>query len=124
MLLICVIGMEIIYAIELPFFERYKVSSEPWPWQSDPKEWKELKRKSFLLVGFNSYLLSPVVLYFLAWLKNFETDYLFEYEKLPNTFEIMASITLFMMLEDLAFHLFHRLLHNKYLYPYIHKIHH
>jgi hypothetical protein len=25
----------ILYTIELPFFERYKVTSEPWPWKTD-----------------------------------------------------------------------------------------
>jgi hypothetical protein len=30
--LIVYLSMYLIYHIELPFFERYKISNEPWPW--------------------------------------------------------------------------------------------
>jgi hypothetical protein len=31
--------MWIIYHIEHPFFERYKISSNPWPWYENRVEW-------------------------------------------------------------------------------------
>ena len=24
------------------FFEKYKINNQPWPWNDDPKKWKEL----------------------------------------------------------------------------------
>lgn len=36
----------------------------------------------------------------------------------------MATILFCMMCEDLTFHLCHRLLHWRVIYPYIHKVHH
>ena len=29
-----------IYHFKLPFFERYKVSNQPWPWDEDNKAWR------------------------------------------------------------------------------------
>lgn len=56
------IFMWIIYHIELPFFERYKINSEPWPWYQNPAEWRELLKKSILLVSFNGLVSLPILL--------------------------------------------------------------
>jgi sterol desaturase/sphingolipid hydroxylase (fatty acid hydroxylase superfamily) len=28
-----------IYRLELPFFERYKITKEAWPWHENREEW-------------------------------------------------------------------------------------
>lgn len=34
------LALLLIYYIKHPFFERYKIESEPWPWEKDPKGFK------------------------------------------------------------------------------------
>jgi hypothetical protein len=34
-------SMWVIYHLEWPFFERYKISKEPWPWNENKEEWKK-----------------------------------------------------------------------------------
>jgi len=29
----------LVYHLEWPFFERYKITREPWPWNADPQKW-------------------------------------------------------------------------------------
>ena len=43
---------------------------------------------------------------------------------LPDTPKLMATVLFCMMCEDLTFHLTHRFLHWRVIYPYIHKVHH
>ena len=63
--------MWLIYHIELPFFERYKISSDPWPWVENKDEWMKLLRKSIALVGFNNLVSLPLTVFILLWIKNF-----------------------------------------------------
>jgi hypothetical protein len=34
--------MYLIYHFELPCFERYKITSDPWPWYQNREEWRKL----------------------------------------------------------------------------------
>jgi sterol desaturase/sphingolipid hydroxylase (fatty acid hydroxylase superfamily) len=52
--------MQVIYHLELPFFEQYKSSSDPWPWNANPEQWAETWKKIALTVVFNICILSPV----------------------------------------------------------------
>jgi len=45
-------------------------------------------------------------------------------EDLPGPLTLAASITFFMLVEDFVFYWSHRFLHQKFIYPYIHKMHH
>lgn len=76
------------------------------------------------MVGFNTVIVAPCVSLFNAYLKNWDTEFAFEVEKLPNCLTLVSSIVFMMLCEDFAFHFGHRLLHWKFIYPYIHKIHH
>jgi sterol desaturase/sphingolipid hydroxylase (fatty acid hydroxylase superfamily) len=48
----------------------------------------------------------------------------FDEQSLPDSVTLLVSILLFMLLEDFSFHLSHRLLDSRRLYPLIHKVHH
>ena len=41
--------MYVIYHIESPFFEKYKISSDPWPWNVNKQEWVEKLKSSIKL---------------------------------------------------------------------------
>jgi hypothetical protein len=97
-------AMWIIYTLELPFFERYKVSSEPWPWYEDNAEWRILVKKSLLLVTFNNLVTLPCALLFNVAISGWSIDMSFETEDLPDTPTLMMSIAFFMICEDFAFH--------------------
>ena len=53
--------MWFIYHIEHPFFERYKINHDPWPWNKDRAEWNKLLWKSIKLVSFNVLVVYPIV---------------------------------------------------------------
>lgn len=43
----------VLYVFEIPFFEKYKVQDEPWPWKEDFEKWRELLNESLMLIVFN-----------------------------------------------------------------------
>ena len=51
-----------IYSSNHPFFERYKINNNPWPWNSDPEQWKILKRNSIYVIGVNNFFTIPISL--------------------------------------------------------------
>jgi hypothetical protein len=53
--------MWFIYHIEHPFFERYKINNDPWPWNKNREEWNELLWKSLKLVSINVLVIYPVI---------------------------------------------------------------
>jgi len=93
-----------IYHFELPFFERYKISNEPWPWNDNKKEWKILLKKSLLLVGFNNLVTLPMALLANVALKGWTINLSFETEDLPDTVTLIMSIIFFMICEDFSFY--------------------
>lgn len=103
--------MWLIYHLEVPFFERYKINSEPWPWKKDKKLWKEFLCKSILLVSFNMLVTFPLAslgdLYFSDW----KIKFTISAETLPNTSTLVASIIFMMVCEDFSFHFSHKFLH-------------
>jgi sterol desaturase/sphingolipid hydroxylase (fatty acid hydroxylase superfamily) len=113
-----------IYCMKHPFIERYKIEMEPWPWQESAKEWRFAVKKSIGLVALNVLVALPALI--LAELKsnNWQVAYSFELEKLPNSMTLLVTLIFCMLCEDFGFHLTHRFLHWKVIYPHIHKIHH
>jgi sterol desaturase/sphingolipid hydroxylase (fatty acid hydroxylase superfamily) len=107
-----------------PFFERYKINDNPWPWQEDKENWHKLRRRSLLITALNNFIVMPIALTAIAWSKNWEIDLSFREEDLPDSKKLIATVFFCMMCEDLAFYFCHKLLHWRVIYPYIHKIHH
>lgn len=113
-----------IYHVELPFFERYKISNEPWPWNENRQEWNKLLWKSIKMVSMNNFITFPAGLLILTWIENFDVRFSFRTEDIADPITLFFSIAFCMLCEDFLFHLMHRLLHHKALYPYVHKVHH
>ncbi len=115
--------MCVIYSRKIAFFEKYRISPlKPWPWEEDPKKWKTVITRTMKYVLFTHLLLIPAATGLEALLN--ETPLKFSKEDWPGTFELISQIIFFMICEDFAFYWGHRILHSKYLYPKIHKIHH
>ena len=57
-------------------------------------------------------------------MSNWEPQYSFSYEDLPDSPRLIATVIFLMMCDDFGFHLAHRFLHLKGIYSYIHKQHH
>jgi sterol desaturase/sphingolipid hydroxylase (fatty acid hydroxylase superfamily) len=118
------LAMWAIYRIELPFFERYKINSNPWPWYENKAEWKVLMAKSIKLTAFNALVTLPTLLMFNLASNNWEFKYSVAIEDLPDWQTLMIQVLFCMICEDFGFHFSHRFLHWRAIYPYIHKIHH
>ena len=116
------IVMWVIYNLEWPFFERYKVLDRPWPWNEDQEKWRIMLKKTILLLFVNQVIILP---FFLLndYLTN-HSPYRLDLESFPSTFEIIWQTTIFMLCEDFFFYWCHRFLHWDKIYPYIHKVHH
>ena len=111
-----------IYKSELNFFERYKISDKPWPWNKNPEEWYKTLKDTIKLLLFNQGIMLPLVI-LPYYIKN-ESVVRMDYESLPSCFEVIYQTVIFMILEDATFYWSHRFLHLDFIYPYVHKIHH
>jgi len=111
------------YYLEHPLIERYKCLEEPWPWHEDPEAWDKLFWKTILIYGFNLFLITPLA-YAPFYLFDLEVELDYTMEGLPGSAKMMGQILFCMFIEDMVFHCSHRLLHTRFLYKHIHKIHH
>jgi sterol desaturase/sphingolipid hydroxylase (fatty acid hydroxylase superfamily) len=120
--IICNLSMWVVYKLEWPFFERYKVHDKEWPWKENPEKWNELIKSTFIVLFINQIIVLPLfgIIYYI---KNFSPVRV-DYESLPTCFEVIWQTVFFMIMEDFTFYWSHRLLHWDVIYPYIHKIHH
>ena len=113
----------LLYWLELPFFEQYKVSNEPWPWKADHKKWRDLLFQSIALVGINNVLMIPL-LAFQNHLMGMEVPFDFSLEGVPTPLKFAFQLLFCAIVEDFVFHMSHRALHTKWLYQKVHKLHH
>eukprot|EP00347_Sterkiella_histriomuscorum_P018018 403347100 len=118
----------IIYKLNLPFFEQYKVNSELWPWQEQSeekkKEWKLLKWKLIRNIPYIYFVILPPIYILGAYNNKWESLFRMELESFPGPKEICIQLLFCTICEDLSFHLIHKIMHLKYIYPYVHKKHH
>jgi sterol desaturase/sphingolipid hydroxylase (fatty acid hydroxylase superfamily) len=114
-----------IYKYKIPFFEQYKIDSNPWPWEENYGEWKAFLIKTLKLVVFNGVVIIPLVHLFL-WNIYGQIPYDTSVEGIPTSVfgEILPQMYFCMLLEDTYYYWGHRLLHHKKLYPLFHKVHH
>ena len=112
--LIIFYGANLIYCFfykhEFECIERYKSNEQPWPWISDPEQWKSLLWKSIALSGFNSCVVAPGMFYF-NYTFNFVEEHTMEVKDLPTSFTLACTILFCMLCEDITFYCSHRLLH-------------
>ncbi|CDW89890.1 UNKNOWN [Stylonychia lemnae] len=114
----------IIYHIEHPFFEQYKVYDGEWPWKDDPKQWKELLRKSFVIILANNFIVIPITQMAASIRDNYQVKYSFEIQDLPDWKTIVWQMMFCMIIQDFLFSLSHWILHKPFFYKKIHKLHH
>mmetsp|Transcript_23004 Transcript_23004/g.16313 ORF Transcript_23004/g.16313 Transcript_23004/m.16313 type:complete len:222 (+) Transcript_23004:141-806(+) len=111
-----------VYHIEHPFMEKYKSNDYPWPWYEDPQGWREMVIKSIKVTLTNNFIVLPIVAMGEFALGMHEWS--FAVEDLPSATKLGLTLAFCMMCEDCVFFFGHRFLHEPWIYPYIHKIHH
>lgn len=82
----------------------------------------ELTKECLLHLIPNHFLIQPIALYFAYPLfvhQGLQVD-----SAIPSVFTICRDLFISLMLNDILFYMFHRLLHHKSIYKYIHKQHH
>jgi sterol desaturase/sphingolipid hydroxylase (fatty acid hydroxylase superfamily) len=110
-----------LYVTKIPFFESYRVSNKPWPWEENTAKWRILLKKSLI----NNFLAQLVILPAFLYLDTLlGVKVRMDIESYPGPFEIISQILIWMVIEDFFFYWGHRILHTKFMYQKIHKIHH
>lgn len=56
--------------------------------------------------------------------QNWNVNITMEIENLPDSMTLISTVMFMMIVEDFGFHMSHRLMHWRVIYPYIHKVHH
>jgi len=112
----------LIYKLEHPFFERYKTTPDPWPWKVDQEKWNKQIKKALLRVFFNNFILLP--LFLIPDLISNKCPLRYDTQSFPSMLEMISQMAICMLVEDFIFYCSHWLLHRKYFYGKIHKIHH
>ena len=112
-----------LYHFEFPFFEQYKAISGDWPWKTNKKEWTNIMWKSIYYSLFNGIVVTTFAQ--LPMLLGYDKHpWTMDSAQLPDPITYAASLFFFMLIEDLTFGMSHRMLHTKWLYQKIHKVHH
>lgn len=120
----CNFIMWIIYKLESPFFERYKVHDKPWPWMDkDNGNWKKLLNESLLIIGVNHLIILPLMgIYYYIYNYCPITLSLSAYPE--SSCEIILQTLFFIIVEDISFYFMHRIFHLEIFYNFVHKMHH
>jgi len=116
------VTMYFIYHFEIPFFERYKISKEPWPWYKDPQKWNKQLKQTIKVLAFNQLVLMPLLLEIplVLGIQPFVTDP----GEFPTWKSLIPQTVFFMIVEDTLFYWGHRLFHTPAFYRRFHKWHH
>lgn len=112
----------IIYLSKLNFFEQYKISNEPWPFEKDSKKFRPLLINTIIQLFINDILITPLVTFFLIYTGLSEVE--LSFERYPSTFELAWQLLFIMVLSDTYNYWCHRMFHWPFLYSTVHKVHH
>jgi len=80
--------------------------------------------KTIGMLALNNLVVMPFFLYIGVVLNNFESNTSFSLEDLPTSWTLFWQNLVLFFLEDWGFTAGHCLLHTKFLYKHVHKIHH
>lgn len=118
----------IIYASNIPAFEKHRTNTDqPWPWK-DPSE--EIRRKFYINCRTAIFLtfFNVLCVGFPLALLGYDTMVAFGTPIDSASFEspllLAVKIVVAMIVDDAIFYTGHALLHTKFLYAPIHKMHH
>ncbi len=112
----------IIYKAKSPFFEKYKVEKEDWPWNTD-ENWGTFIRKVVKTILFNQFFVLGTLLLISGTFRK-GLPHRIDHESLPTWREFTLQYIFTFTVNDFMFYLGHWLLHHPKLYPMIHKVHH
>lgn len=111
----------ILYWLDHPMIEKYKDNNVPWPWKSE-ENWKPKILKAIWVNIFNHCGLTGMI--GLAGVYFNQLSFKVTLDELPSFPVYACQIVFLIMVEDTMFFWSHRLLHQPWIYPYIHKMHH
>ena len=109
-----------LYVFRVPFFEKFKSNTLPWPWEEDMESWKASVKDGLLTMTFHYFVLFPVP--FSVWMNWFPL--LAAEESLPTFWRFVVHFFVLLFVHDFLFYWLHRLLHQPFFYQWIHKVHH
>jgi len=81
-------------------------------------------KKSVVVVIANNLIILPIVSFSDTFLNDFHVPYSYDVDSLPDTLTLIFTIPFFMLVEDFVFSCTHWLLHRKWIYGHVHKMHH
>jgi len=110
------------YNLNHPFFEQYKCTNRPWPWQVSQKRWIKLRNRLIKFFAINVGLMVPLYMPIIGYLyplsmKTGPTE-------MPGFATHLFHIFVMMACEDFFFYWIHRAAHTKFLYKHVHYVHH
>lgn len=111
----------VLYKFKFPFFEQFKSTNEPWPWEKDNE-----KFKAKLYASIPALFINHILVHILVVLPTVfgEFPHRSDIESYPGFTEIIPQVLIFILVEDTTFYWSHRLFHTPFLYKRIHKQHH
>jgi len=113
----------VIYYLEIPFFEQYKISNKPWPWKtSSRKAFFEKINLSAKILAFNNFVVGPISVTLAVKLYKYELGTTIE--EMPSFLGHILQIMFMILCEDFMSYWSHRIIHHPYLYKKFHYIHH
>lgn len=116
-----------LYVGQFAWAEKYRVGRQPWAWQHPRKgerdRFASALRYSVVMVPCNQ-LVQLVMMYVSLNLTSRIGALSVRLEDFPSVLAIAAQVAVAMVVEDAMFYWTHRLLHDRRVYAYVHKVHH
>lgn len=74
----------LLYTLDHPLIEQFKVYPGKWPWQENKAEWQNILSKTIRVIAFNNFVLIPLASYLTLLKSNFTVIHSFRIEELPD----------------------------------------
>jgi len=101
---------------------KYKANKNPWPWEENIEEWRDLFKKSLKLLFLNMFIIGPILV--IISKGALKLNYKMDIENIPSPINFSLQLLICFLANDFMFHFSHKLLHLNFLYKWIHSVHH